>query len=111
MSKVANGCGPAWMDKWEITARLKAFVAIYFLGWLFHASCNKHDEGYAEGGDWVRKLYCDLRFFAAMVKDVSRLDRWYKKVGALFVAYAYFWLVMLVGWFSFEYKQVEVVGK
>ena len=99
-----NGCGPTWMDKYVWSIWIKVFVAKYFLGWFFHASCNKHDEGYAEGGDWVRKIYCDLRFFAAMVKDVGRLDRWYKQVPALAVAYVYFWLVLLVGWFSFEYK-------
>ena len=98
-----NGCGPEWMDKFSLTRKLKALVAKYLLGWFFHASCNKHDEGYAIGGNWVRKIYCDVRFFAAMIEDASRLDRVYKQVPALFIAHIYFMLVLVFGWFSFNY--------
>ena len=98
-----NGCGPAWMDKWPTTIKLKAFVAKHFLGWLFHASCNIHDEGYEEGGNWIRKIYCDVRFFAAMIKDAGGLDGLHKQIAALVVAFVYFILVLLAGWFSFNF--------
>lgn len=92
------------MDKFKAAKWLKDMVAKYLLGWLFEASCNKHDEGYEKGGNWIQKLYCDLRFFAAMVKDAGNLQGIHKQIPALIVALIYFVCVMLGGWLSFKFK-------
>jgi hypothetical protein len=70
--------------------------------WFFEASCNKHDEGYSEGGDELWRWYCDARFLLAMLKDIQRLP-WYFKPFALVEAIAFYFLVILFGWSVFNY--------
>ena len=40
-----NGCGPDWVPR-----KIKSLL----FDWFFEASCDKHDAGYAEGGDEAR---------------------------------------------------------
>ncbi|GAB3099649.1 hypothetical protein G8770_03500 [Aestuariicella hydrocarbonica] len=91
----ANGCGPGWLPRW-----LKAML----FDWFFEASCNKHDEGYEQGGDEIRRFECDWKFFQAMRRDtlrfrgLARLIRWCQ---ALF----YFAMVRMFGWIQFNYTK------
>lgn len=88
------GCGPSFLPQWLID---------FFFGWFFEADCEKHDEGYQKGGDWVRKLECDFKFYLAMLRDSQR-SRGFKKALKLLVATIYFWIVLLLGWLRFNYK-------
>lgn len=63
---MSNGCELAWLPTW-----IK----------LFEASCNKHDDGYENGGDDTRRFECDWTFLQAMRCDVKRL-KWYYRVRA-----------------------------
>lgn len=96
-------CGPQWMNNYKFTRWLKKLAGVYLLGWFFEASCAKHDEGYLKGGNWINKLYCDIRFFAAMIKDAAGLERLYQQIPAMIIAFVYFILVLCFGWFSFNY--------
>ncbi len=71
--------------------------------WFFEASCDKHDRGYEEGGNELRRLYCDYRFFKAMCNDVKRV-KWYYKPLALSTSVSFFSTVVLFGWTSFNYR-------
>lgn len=93
MKSNVNGCGPLWMPQ-----KIKALL----FNWFFEASCNKHDLGYAEGGDELWRWYCDLRFLIAMLKDVKRLP-WYWRPLALIVAIFFYLVVMILGWSRYNY--------
>ena len=58
-----NGCGPEGTPKW---------LKFLLFDWMFHASCNKHDEGYQKGGTWKDKVKCDLKFLMYMYFDILR---------------------------------------
>ena len=95
-----NGCGPQWLPKWVKNA---------LFDWFFEASCDKHDAGYAEGGDEARRKHCDVLFLAAMRRDtlkqrgINRLARWAQ-------AYAFYFLVRLFGWMQFNYKDKKGIN-
>lgn len=70
--------------------------------WFFLASCNKHDEGYAKGGNEARRRHCDRKFYEAMKEDtlkhrgLYRLVRWIQAV-------AFYAIVRAFGWLQFNY--------
>jgi hypothetical protein len=88
-----NGCGPAFLPVW--------FKKLLF-NWFFEASCNKHDEGYAEGGSELRRWECDFKFFRAMVRDASKLAPPLIPL-ALVEAVVFYLLVIMFGWTRFNY--------
>lgn len=71
-------------------------------GWVpvpnfqFKASCDRHDFGYWVGGDKKQRLYCDARFFGAMVTDAALLPPW-KRPAHLLLSYVYFRAVRCFG--------------
>ena len=93
MTPKGNGCGPAWLPRW---------IKSILFDWFFEASCDKHDAGYTQGGDEIRRFECDFKFWRAMKRDtlqysgVRRLARWCQAV-------LYFAMVRLFGWLYFEY--------
>lgn len=89
-----NGCGPEWLPNW---------IKALFFNWFFEASCDKHDVGYGEGGDEVRRFECDWEFLQAMLRD-SKRQEWYAKPPCYLLALIYFCLVRLTGWMFFRYK-------
>lgn len=91
--KESNGCGPYWMPRW---------LTGLFFGWFFESSCNKHDEGYTQGGDEIRRFECDWKFLQAMRRDIKRI-KWYWRLLARPVAYLFFGLVRMFGWLYFSY--------
>ena len=56
---MSNGCGPQWFERFALTRWFRE----YLFDWFFEASCNKHDEGYAQGGDEIRRFECDWKFY------------------------------------------------
>ena len=92
-----DACGPQWLPK---IARKALF------GWFFDASCRKHDEGYAEGGDSKRRKECDKKFLSAMLRDTKRSSV-VAKVPKTIVAYGFYAAVRLGGIFSFNYTKGE----
>lgn len=74
-------------------------------GVFFKASCNKHDEGYFMGGDKIRRMECDSRFFSAMLEDTMRIEKWYKRTYYQSWAFIYFFAVRLFGKKFFNYKK------
>lgn len=90
-----NGCGPNWLPNW---------IKDVLFNWFFEASCNKHDAGYRQGGDEIRRFECDWKFWLAMKRDalrkkgISRLVRWIQ-------ALVFFLLVRTFGWMTFNYLE------
>ena len=95
---MSNGCGPSWMPRW---------LTWLFFGWWNEASCDKHDVGYNQGGDEVRRFECDWKFVRAMFRDAARL-KWYAQLLAYPVAILFFVLVRLFGWAHFNYTKEGV---
>lgn len=93
-----NGCGPEWMDKWGWSRKLQDGL----FDWFHEASCDKHDEGYAEGGGRKRRKVCDEKFLDAMLRD-SDVLRGTKRSIAMSQAYAFYGLVRAFGWLHFNY--------
>ena len=94
MSIHGNGCGSA---KWPVWLKDLLF------NWFFEASCNRHDQGYNEGGDEARRLHCDLKFLRAMWRDTFRGSLPLVPV-KLLQALAFFFIVRSIGWRRFNYK-------
>jgi hypothetical protein len=90
----ANGCGPAWFPEW---LRWLCF------GWFFEASCIKHDNGYKQGGDEVRRFECDWKFWLAMRRDIRRAMVMLRPL-LFVVAVVYYLFVRLFGWYFFNHK-------
>jgi len=88
-----NGCGPEWVP---------SFLKVKLFNWFFEASCDKHDEGYIEGGNELRRWACDYKFFQAMLRDVKRLKIVHRPA-AYVVASTFYLLVVAGGWTSFNY--------
>ncbi len=97
----ANGCGPAWMPLW-----LKQML----FNWFFEASCNKHDHGYGQGGNEVRRFECDWKFALAMHRDMKRLS-WHLKPLACLTGLLFYLLVRNLGWLQFRYKGREPLSQ
>ena len=94
MSQSPNGCGPEWLPQWIKSA---------LFDWFHEASCDKHDEGYAEGGNEARRAECDRKFWEAMTRDSLRhngLSRFVR----LSQAVVFYGLVRALGWMQFNYK-------
>lgn len=89
----SNGCGPAWLPRWLTRA---------LFDWFFEASCDKHDEGYAQGGDEVRRFECDYKFWQAMRRDTLR-QRGPVRLVCWLQAAAFFSMVRLFGRSRFNY--------
>jgi len=89
-----NGCGPAWLPSW-----IKALL----FNWFFEARCNKHDTGYAQGGDEIRRFECDWKFLRAMFSDAKRQPCYLKPLYYA-MAVLFFVLVRLFGWLQFNYQ-------
>ena len=92
---MSNGCGPKWLPDW---------INKLLFGWFFEASCNKHDEGYAEGGGEARRRQCDKKFLEAMHKDALR-HRGPKRLVMLVLSRLYYLGVRSFGWLSFKYTR------
>ncbi len=90
-----NGCGPSWVPQW-----LKQLL----FNWFFEAQCNKHDAGYEEGGDEVRRFECDWQFGQAMKRDIKRLV-WYLRPVAILVSILFYVMVRSFGWLQFNYTE------
>jgi hypothetical protein len=90
-------CGAEWMPE---------KVRSILFGWFFEASCEKHDEGYGEGGNEKRRLVCDLKFLAAMLRDTFRTKS-PVMIPKVITAFGYFIAVRLGGWASFNYTKGE----
>ena len=90
---VANGCGPSWMPQW---------IKWLLFNWFFETQCDKHDRGYKQGGDEIRRFECDWKFGQAMKRDIKRL-RWYLKPIAAFVGLNFYVMVRAFGWLQFNY--------
>jgi len=99
-AEFGNGCGPKWMPDW-----LKHFISVYLFGWLYEASCRRHDFGYARGGSEANRKKADLGYYRAMQRDAGRLanESSCKEMAALMVAWLYYRLVRLFGWTRFSY--------
>ena len=91
---MGNGCGPSWLNE-----KIKALL----FNWFYYASCNKHDSGYEKGGDWKRRMECDVKFLIAMFHDFLRVKFYYKPVAFLMMI-SFFVIVRLFGWSRFNYK-------
>lgn len=95
MIQVPNGCGPSWMPR---------IIKDLLFNWFFEASCDRHDEGYSEGGDEVGRFECDWKFFLAMRRDYLRhqgIKRFLMSTQALL----FFITVRAFGWTRFKYRQ------
>jgi len=92
-----NGCGAEWMPR-----KVKAML----FDWFFEASCNKHDEGYSEGGNEARRKHCDKMFYAAMKRD-SLKHRGAARFVRLAQAAVYYAAVRGFGWMHFNYRDVS----
>ncbi len=92
-----NGCGPSWAPAWMIWL---------LFNWFFEAGCNRHDEGYSNGGNEIRRFECDWKFWLAMKRDVKRLAKW-KRPLAWLVAISFYALVRAFGWTRFNYVEVK----
>jgi len=90
---MGNGCGP---EKWPDWFKVMLF------NWFFEASCNKHDEGYTEGGDEARRKVCDDKFLAAMKRDVKRLPFWKRPVARI-TMWSFYGVVRRYGKSNFNY--------
>ncbi|AUZ85778.1 hypothetical protein [Methylophaga nitratireducenticrescens] len=96
-----NGCGPRWLPKW-----FNRILHHYLFGWLFEASCRRHDFAYARGGTEVNRKLSNKRYFEAMIRDAKRLadDKKYgRHLAATLMALTYYGFVTLFGRFSFNY--------
>lgn len=92
---MSNGCGPGWLPH---------FATELLFNWFFEASCNRHDEGYQEGGDEARRKVCDDKFLAAMLRDTQLLPRIVRPL-AVAEAYCYYALVRQFGSRHFNYRR------
>ena len=92
-----NGCGPAWMPEWLKHA---------LFGWFHEASCNRHDEGYAIGGDEARRKSVDDGFYNAMKRDSLKLSG-INRLFRLSQAVTLYAAVRLLGWMYFNYKVMK----
>jgi len=90
---IGNGCGPEWMPR---------FIKTALFDWFHEASCNKHDEGYINGGDKERRKHCDKKFLEAMKRDSMR-KRGLQRAIRLTQAYAFYYAVRGYGWTAFNY--------
>jgi hypothetical protein len=84
-------CGP---KGWIIKPPFHAF---------FEASCKKHDEGYLKGGDEARRIECDIKFYAMMMKDIYRHQKAHQRAILSTWALIYFIAVRLFGAKFFNY--------
>ncbi|GAA3556299.1 hypothetical protein [Marinobacter xestospongiae] len=94
----SNGCGPAWMSRLWLTRKLQHLLFNCF----FEASCNKHDQGYQQGGDEIRRFECDWKFFQTMRRDTLR-QRGVLRLVCWVMAVTFFALVRVGGWRHFNY--------
>jgi len=90
--KVSNGCGGkgGWIKPPDF---------------LFHASCDKHDELYSIGGTEADRKNDDDKFYEYMKYDIDVVDgvsRYYYKLWA----YVYYKAVRLRGKKYFNYREV-----
>lgn len=88
-----NGCGPKWFPRW---------LTRLCFGWLFKASCRRHDFAYARGGNRADRKAADIGFKNGMAQDVEKY-RGLKKILANIVAAVFYRLVRLLGLFVFTY--------
>ena len=88
-----NGCGPENWPEW--------FKSLLF-NWFFEASCDRHDEGYRQGGDEIRRFECDWKFWLAMRRDTLRY-RGAKRFTRWLQAVLFFIAVRVYGWRRFNY--------
>lgn len=97
MKSDVNGCG-ADGGIW------KGFKPPYHM--FFKASCNRHDEGYATGGDKHRRWYCDVRFLIEMLYDIRNRKRgWWQRNYYYLWARIYFLAVRLFAKNRFNYEK------
>lgn len=94
-----NGCGPEWMSKYPITDKIRGWL----WDWFHEASCDKHDEGYRLGGTEVRREYCDIRFYQAMLNDADKIHSYFYRFLAKKQAWVFFKLVRKFGSRHFNY--------
>jgi len=75
-------------------------------GWLFEASCRRHDFGYARGGSSDDKKTVDKGFRKAMNLDSKELlknKQYVKYMVAKVVSLAFYLIVATLGWTRFTY--------
>lgn len=91
--KYGNGCGPQWLPE---------SIAGFLFGWLFDASCRRHDFAYDRGGLESDRLKADNGFFKAMLSDATRLTG-SKLLVAILLTGLFYLLVRIFGWMAFNY--------
>ncbi len=94
---MSNGCGPSWLPQ-ALTDAL--------FNWFHEASCDRHDSGYKQGGDEIRRFECDWKFYQAMRRDTLR-QRGLMRPIYWAQALAYFALVRAFGWMQFNYHDQD----
>ena len=82
---------------------MPVFIKQWLFNWFFEASCNKHDEGYAQGGDEIRRFECDYKFWLAMKRDAMKDDGLFRFVKYI-IAWIYYLVARLFGRFIFTYR-------
>lgn len=91
---IGNGCGPDWFPRW---------LKVALFNWFFEASCDKHDEGYQEGGSEARRKVCDDKFLEAMLRDTQRRHFLLRPLMKA-QAYTFYWIVRKYGRKRFTYR-------
>ena len=84
-----------------MSAKFKHLIEAHLCGWMFRAQCGHHDWGYTVGGNELRRIECDLKFGAAVIKDALRAL--VNALLALIIAPVFFMCVVCFGWTSFNY--------
>ena len=97
-SEFGNGCGPRLFPP-----AINRFITRRLWGWLFDASCRRHDFAYARGGSSLDRQSADRGFYRALRADAQRLSARAGRVAAKIFAWLYFVGVRLFGRFSFYY--------
>lgn len=92
-------CGP---KGWKIAPPYHVF---------FEASCKKHDQGYKKGGDEARRIECDVKFYAMMMKDIYRHQKPHHRSFLGAWALVYFIAVRIFGSKHFKYKNSSTTTK
>ena len=108
-SVFGNGCGPRLFSP-----AVNRFVTRRLWGWLFDASCRRHDFAYARGGSKLDRRSADRGFYRALRADAHRLSARAGRVAASIFAWLYYIGVRLFGRFSFYYgpyrSKAELLG-
>lgn len=100
--RVSNGIGAEWMP-----AFVRDTVTKLSSSFFDEASWSHHDYGYMKGENERDRRRCDVLFYDAMKRDISRNDD-ILKIPTLLLATFFFVAVRLAGWGAFQYGEQEI---